>query len=61
MQQQGSVVGLNLVPQYEEVLLLFLLGFTRQEAVRWLKPLAGQPGDFMKPLQWELWFNKATP
>lgn len=51
VQQQDSVVGLNSVPQYEEVLLLFLLGFTQQEAVRWLKLLAGQPADFMKPLQ----------
>lgn len=61
VQQRDSVVGLKSVPQYKEVLVSFLLGFTQQEAVRWLKPLAGQPADFMKSLQGELWFNEATP
>lgn len=61
MQQQDSVVDLNSVRQYEEVLLSFLLGFTWQELVHWLQPLAGRSGGFTKPLQWELWFNEATP
>lgn len=61
VQQRDSVGSLNLVPQYKEVLLSFLPGFTWQGAVHWLEPLAGRPGEFMKPLQWELWFNEATP
>lgn len=61
VQHQDSFVGLNSVSQYKEVLLLFSVGFTRQEAVDWLKPLACKPGRSTKPLQWELWLNEATP
>lgn len=42
VQQQDSV-GLNSVPQYEEVLLSFFLGFTQQEAVRWFHPATCRP------------------